>query len=137
LQAYLIDINNGTSAFSFNDSNLVLNYNNSPKYGDIRNDFVVWGVRTTSEGYEIPLRYHLAIDSKPKIGNKYKVFQYIDESDGIEKWYYPITFDSKDNFPSIGAAGTFYYDGQDIYKWGKVSDNDYDYIIIDAILEEI
>ena len=137
LQAYLIDINNGTSAFSFNDSNLVLNYNNSPKYGDIRNDFVVWGVRTTSEGYEIPLRYHLAIDSKPKIGNKYKVFQYIDESDGIEKWYYPITFDSKDNFPSIGAAGTFYYDGQNIYKWGQISDNDYDYIMIDAILEEI
>ena len=137
LQAYLIDINNGTSAFSFNDSNLVLNYNNSPKYGDIRNDFVVWGVRTTSEGYEIPLRYHLAIDSKPKIGNKYKVFQYIDESDGIEKWYYPITFDSKDNFPSIGAAGTFYYDGQNIYKWGQISGNDYDYITIDATLEEI
>ncbi len=137
LQAYLIDINNGTSTFNFNDSNLVLSYNNSPKYGEIKNDFVVWGIRTTSEGYEIPLRYHLAIDSKPKIGNKYKVFQYIDESDGIEKWYYPITFDSKDNFPSIGAVGTFYYDGQDIYKWGKVSDNDYDYIIIDATLEEI
>jgi len=43
----------------------------------------VWGIRTTAEGYEVPLRYHLAIDKKPKTGNKYKVFQYTDESTGI------------------------------------------------------
>lgn len=137
LQAYLIDINNGTSTFQFNDSKLVLNYNNSPQYGTIRNDFVVWGIRTTSQGYEVPLRYHLAIDKKPQVGNKYKVFQYIDEFTGEQNWYYPIIFDSKESFPKKGAAGTFYYDGKNIYKWGEISNGQYDYIIIDAVLEEI
>jgi len=27
-----MDINNGTSAFEFNDSNLILNYSNTPQY---------------------------------------------------------------------------------------------------------
>lgn len=136
-QAYLMDINNGTSIFEFNDSNLVLNYSNTPQYEAIKNDFVVWGIRTTSQGYEVPLRYHLAIDKKPQVGNKYKVFQYIDESTGVQNWYYPITFDSKEDFPSKGAAGTFYYDGKNIYKWGQISNEQYDYVIIDTILEEI
>ena len=136
-QAYLVDIGNGSSVFSFDDSNLVLNYSNTPQYETIKNDFVVWGIRTTSQGYEVPLRYHLAIDKKPKVGNKYKVFQYTDESTGVQNWYYPITFDSKENFPSKGAAGTFYYDGQNIYKWGQISNEEYGYIIIDATLEEI
>lgn len=134
---YLIDINNKTSVFEFKDSNLISSYSNTPCYEAIKNDFIVWGIRTTSEGYEVPLRYHLAIDKKPKVGNKYKVFQYTDESTGVQNWYYPITFDSKESFPSKGAAGVFYYDGKNIYKWGEVTNQQYDYIMIDATLEQI
>lgn len=134
---YLIDINNKTSVFEFKDSNLISSYSNTPRYEAIKNDFIVWGIRTTSEGYEVPLRYHLAIDKKPKVGNKYKVFQYTDESTGVQNWYYPITFDSKESFPSKGAAGVFYYDGKNIYKWGEVTNQQYDYIMIDATLEQI
>ena len=136
---YLIDINNKTSVFEFKDSNLISSYSNTPHYEAIKNDFIVWGIRTTSEGYEVPLRYHLAIDKKPKVGNKYKVFQYIDESDGLQKWYYPLTFEKKENFPTKGAAGVFYYNNEDkhIYKWGEVTDQQYDYIMIDATLEQI
>lgn len=136
-QPYLIDTNNKTSIFEFKDSNLISSYSNTPHYEAIKNDFIVWGIRTTSEGYEIPLRYHLAIDKKPEVGNKYKVFQYIDESTGIQNWYYPITFDSKESFPSKGAAGVFYYDGKNIYKWGEIANQQYNYIMIDAILEQI
>ena len=134
---YLIDINNKTSVFEFKDSNLISSYSNTPHYEAIKNDFIVWGIRTTSEGYEVPLRYHLAIDKKPKVGNKYKVFQYTDESTGVQNWYYPIAFDSKESFPSKGAAGVFYYDGKNIYKWGEVTNQQYDYIMIDATLEQI
>lgn len=136
---YLIDINNKTSVFEFKDSNLISSYSNTPRYEAIKNDFIVWGIRTTSEGYEVPLRYHLAIDKKPKVGNKYKVFQYIDESDGLQKWYYPLTFEKKENFPTKGAAGVFYYNNEDnhIYKWGEVTNQQYDYIMIDATLEQI
>jgi len=48
--AYLIAINNGTSAFEFNDSNLIASYSNTPKYSEIKNDFMVWGIRKTSDG---------------------------------------------------------------------------------------
>lgn len=137
--AYLIAINNGTSAFEFNDSNLIASYSNTPKYSEIKNDFMVWGIRKTSDGIQIPLRYHLAIDRKPQVGNTYQVFQYEDSIDGQLKWFYPISFESKDNFPKEGAAQVYYYDKSSgsIYKWGMNQNDEYDYIKIDASLESI
>ena len=137
--AYLIAINNGTSAFEFNDSNLIASYSNTPKYSEIKNDFMVWGIRKTSDGIQIPLRYHLAIDRKPQVGNTYQVFQYEDSIDGQLKWFYPLTFESKANFPEEGAAQVYYYDKSSgsIYKWGMNQNDEYDYIKIDASLESI
>lgn len=137
--AYLIATNNGTSAFQFNDSNLISSYSNTPKYSEIKNDFVIWGIRKSAEGIQIPLRYHLAIDTKPTPGNTYQVFQYEDSIDGQLKWFYPITFASKDNFPQQGAAEVYYYDENsgNIYKWGLNQNQEYDYIKIDASLENI
>jgi len=60
---------------------------------------MVWGVRKSINGNDIPIRYHLAIDSKPKTGNTYKVFFYIDPDDGIEKAKKPFEFASVSNFP--------------------------------------
>ena len=52
--------------YSFkNNKKLISALNNNPNYNNIKNDFVVWGVRKTSSGAEIPIRYHLAIDAKP------------------------------------------------------------------------
>ena len=137
--AYLIATNNGTSAFQFNDSNLISSYSNTPKYSEIKNDFVIWGIRKSAEGIQIPLRYHLAIDTKPTPGNTYQVFQYEDSIDGQLKWFYPITFASKDSFPQQGAAEVYYYDENsgNIYKWGLNQNQEYDYIKIDASLENI
>jgi hypothetical protein len=39
--------------------------NNSPNYENIKNDFIVWGKRTSVSGSTFPIRYHLAIDTKP------------------------------------------------------------------------
>ena len=137
--AYLIATNNGTSAFQFNDSNLISSYSNTPKYSEIKNDFVIWSIRKSAVGIQIPLRYHLAIDTKPTPGNTYQVFQYEDSIDGQLKWFYPITFASKDSFPQQGAAEVYYYDENsgNIYKWGLNQNQEYDYIKIDASLENI
>ena len=137
--AYLIATNNGTSAFQFNDSNLISSYSNTPKYSEIKNDFVIWGIRKSAEGIQIPLRYHLAIDTKPTPGNTYQVFYYEYSIDGQLKWFYPITFASKDSFPQQGAAEVYYYDENsgNIYKWGLNQNQEYDYIKIDASLENI
>ena len=39
----------------------------SPKYENIKNDYIVWGKRKKESGAEIPICYHLAIDVKPPI----------------------------------------------------------------------
>lgn len=52
--------------YSFKDNKkLISALSNNPNYSNIKNDFVVWGVRKTASGVEVPIRYHLAIDSKP------------------------------------------------------------------------
>ncbi len=58
------------------DTNLIQSYQNTPQYNMVKNDFVVWGVRKTASGQELPIRFHLAIDSKPKTGNKYTFITY-------------------------------------------------------------
>ena len=137
-QAYLLDSYGGKSVFSFDDSNLVISYSNTPQYSQIKNDFVMWGSKKTPEGGEVPIRYHLAIDKKPTPGNTYSAFEYVDEKDGIAKWHVPLKFNSKANFPQQGLLGVFYYakDTHKIYKWDKIGEL-YQYIEINAILENI
>ena len=116
---YLADFSGGKSVYTFEDSNIIQSYSNSPQYQQIKNDFVVWGKRTTIEGKEVPIRYHLAIDKKPSIGNEYKVFFFIDPDDGITKAKKPFQFTSFSTFPKTGKANQYYLavDSGSIYKW--------------------
>lgn len=75
---YDIDIGKGKSVYSFMDNMLVTNLTNNPQYEMIKNDYVVWGVRTGANEEKIPIRYHLAIDEKPEVNNYYIVFPYRD-----------------------------------------------------------
>ena len=116
---YLVDYTSGKSVYTFEDANIIQSYSNSPQYQQIKNDFLVWGKRTSVDGQDVPIRYHLAIDSKPTVGNSYKVFFFIDPDDGITKAKKPVEFASKSNFPDKGEAGIYYYaaDTGIIYKW--------------------
>ena len=68
-----------TSSFiySFENNNLITSFQNNPVLNNLRNDFSVWGHRTTSTGVEIPIHARYAIDKKPiyyksiKNGNVY------------------------------------------------------------------
>lgn len=122
---YFIDNSNGKSVYSFSDGTLVSSYSNAPQFQMIKNDYIVWGLRTTVEGNTVPIRYHLAIDNKPEIGNTYKCFFYEDPDDGLIKAKTPINFQSKSHFPEQGAEGVFYTDLETnlIYTWsGAVLD---------------
>ena len=114
---YLVDYTGGKSVYTFSDANIITAYTNSPQYQQIKNDFVVWGKRKTIDGKEIPIRYHLAIDKKPLIGNKYKVFFFIDPDDGITKAKKPLTFKNKQDLPEKGEVGVYYLIGNIIYQW--------------------
>lgn len=124
---YLIDITKGKFVYTFNDSFLISSYSNAPQYSMIKNDYIVWGMREdATTGATYPIRYHLAIDTKPQIGNTYKVFFYEDPDDGIRKAKRPIQFSTRNEFPTQGAEDTFYLalDTNTIYKW-DTEQNDY------------
>lgn len=117
---YLIDITRGKSVYTFDDSSLVTSYSNAPQYNMIKNDFIVWGMREdSSTGQQLPIRYHLAIDSKPRVGNTYQVFFYEDPDTGIMKVKRPVPYASLTRFPAQGSEDTFYLalDSNRVYKW--------------------
>lgn len=118
-EQYLVDISKGQNVYNFKDSKLFTSYSNSPNYSNIKNDYVVWGIRQNTEGIKVPIRYHLAIDSKPQTGNIYNVFFYNDPDDGLIKAKVPIEFINKSHFPTKGTEGCFYMDKASniIYKW--------------------
>lgn len=115
---YLVDMAKGKRAYNL-DSTLGTSYSNSPQYMNIKNDYVVWGTRKTGDGVSVPIRYHLAIDKKPKTGNIYNCFFYLDPDDGLEKATIPIEYQTRNNFPKVGVNKTYYLDKSTnvIYMW--------------------
>ena len=118
---YLVDFTSGKSVYTFEDAEIVQSYANTPQYLRIKNDFMVWGKRTSMTGKEIPIRYHLAINKRPEVGNSYQVFFFTDPDDNLEKARVPLQFSSKSQFPKKGEVTNYYYaaDTGRIYKWAS------------------
>ena len=114
---YLTDFSNGKSVYTFDESKLNTSFTMNPQYNIIKNDYIVWGIRTTSDKTKIPIRYHLAIDKKPQIGNTYTVYLYDDN--GITKAKKLIEYDNLNDFPLKGTYGLYYLDKatQKVYTW--------------------
>ncbi len=110
---YFIDNSNGKSVYTFDDGLLVSSYSNSPQFQMIKNDYIVWGMKKTTTGNTLPIRYHLAIDSKPKIGNTYQVFEYMDDYDGLEKCKCAIPYSSYEVLIANPGAALTYYQAPD------------------------
>ena len=64
---YLVEVNNERSVYTFTDETLLTSVTVTPQYGNIKNDYIVQGLHQM-EGSDIshPIRYHLAIDKKPR-----------------------------------------------------------------------
>ena len=71
-QDYVVDRTLGKAVYKFDNSYITTSYSNAPQFAMIKNDFVIWGVREGIDGIKLPIRYHLAIDTKPKVGNTYE-----------------------------------------------------------------
>lgn len=50
----------------FADQNLVTQVGYNPDYSKIKNDFICWGTKQDDSNSEVMVRYHLAIDVRPK-----------------------------------------------------------------------
>ena len=114
---YLTDFSNGKSVYTFDESKLNTSFTMNPQYNMIKNDYIVWGIKTTSDKTKIPIRYHLAIDKKPQIGNTYTVYLY--EDDEVTKAKKLIEYDNLNDFPPKGTYGLYYLDKatQKVYTW--------------------
>ena len=100
---YSIDISSGKSVYVFDTSNLITSYTNAPKYSTIKNDYIVWGQKKTSTNSKISIRYHLAIDKKPRVGeNSYDCYIYIQNN--IKRAVIPNRIDNLTNGGIVGAA---------------------------------
>lgn len=51
----------------FNDTKSIISLNYSPKYENIKNDFIVWGKKELANGITSDIRYHLMIEKKPPL----------------------------------------------------------------------
>ena len=119
---YKIDISKGKSVYDFSDSKLITSFSNTPQYNHIKNDYVIWGSKKLFSGIKIPIRYHLAIDKKPKTGNIYEVVFVTDPLDStIEIPKKPIEFETQDEWLASGNcyAGQVYYiiNKNKFYQW--------------------
>ena len=76
--------------YSFEHNKFTTAYNNSLNYNNVKNDFVVWGYRnTTNSNIKVPCRFHLAVDKKPDLSkikatkNPHKVALFKDDFQNI------------------------------------------------------
>jgi hypothetical protein len=104
---YFTDKRKGDAEYVFDKGEIITSYSNSPQYANVKNDFIVWGARETVEGHTLPIRYHLAIDDKPKVGNQYSCF-YFEDANKVKRAKYPIKFNSFKEFPTIGEIEKVY-----------------------------
>lgn len=115
---YKNDFSSGKSVYTFEGQGLISAIANNPKFDNIKNDFMVWGIQKNIDGLELPIRYHLSIDRRPTTGNTYYAYYYTDEF-GIVRATPIYKYDTKDTFPQIGMIGRIYKDNDNTlyYKW--------------------
>lgn len=118
---YLVDVTDGKSIYTFSDKNNIISINATPQYDNIKNDFIIQGKRkSTNSDNSIDIRYHLAIDNKPKPiqkdgnGNNiynsyYNVLLYTEEMTNLTKACFPLHVNSRAELPAIGNFNMIYY----------------------------
>lgn len=53
------------ATWTFEGGELVSSFNNSPNLANVKNDYALWGTKTTLTGAEVPIHLRYAIDKKP------------------------------------------------------------------------
>ena len=102
---YVRSYNNAKFLYSLTDLDTTTAITRNPKYDDVKNDFYVWGKRTTSSGVEVAIRYHLAIDDKPDIDLASKYMWKIEDKESNLIVRYDFN-DSADGYTVDGYTAT-------------------------------
>lgn len=128
---YLVETTTGKTVYAFSDKTNLINLTQNPQYGNIKNDYIVQGLRKrTDSNAGVMVRYHLAIDRKPEVGNVYQNLLLFEEPEtNLVKAAYPLTIPRDSELPIPGNFNmiykkenedTFYYWEDEVYKEVKV-----------------
>lgn len=140
---YTIDLSSGKSVYNFEGTKIVNAFSNAPKYSNIKNDFVVWGVRKSAEGVQIPIRYHLAIDTRPELKSIKNDKGQTIEAYGKHKVKFFVGEDGNTRAAAlkVGESGTTVYTKdwrEELYYQGVEAEDtgtDYNYYYVELINE--
>lgn len=130
---YLAETTTGKTVYSFSDKTNIVSITQNPQYANIKNDYVIQGLRKrTNSNASVLVRYHLAIDRKPTVGNTYKNLLLYEEADtNLIKAAYPLSLGKDEELPQPGnfniiyrveedGESKFYYWEDEVYKEVKV-----------------
>ena len=115
-KSYLVDTVVPKSVYTFTDNSNLISLNSTPQYGNIKNDYVVQGLRKmTNSDISYPVRYHLAIDKKPETGKRYtNLLVYKELETESQLMTVPIVVS---NLPEIGEFNSVYKTADKAYVW--------------------
>lgn len=105
---YLIEISTGKSSFTFTDDINLASLTSSPKYENIKNDYVVQGKKQpTGSNISYDIRYHLVIDDKPRppYDTRQNFLIYKDTSTGLNHGAFVMMVDE---LPEVGNMNLIY-----------------------------
>ena len=107
-----------TSAFiyKFDDSSLITSFQNSPDLSNLKNDYSIWGQRTTVSGEKIPIHYRYAIDVKPQRYTSINVVEEDLQGTDITKTQESTTYTIED----VDWREIIYQMALDYYQYGQL-----------------
>lgn len=117
---YLVDTAIPKSVYTFTDNSNIISINVTPQYENIKNDYIVQGLRKmTNSDISYAVRYHLVIDSKPQVGQRYtNLLAYKELETETLKLTVP---QSISELPEVGEFNTIYKQGDKAYVWDDQS----------------
>ena len=113
---YMVDRAIPKEVYTFSDTSNLLSINVNPQYNSIKNDFIVHGTRKgTNSDTAYDVFYHLAIDSKPNVGNIYtNLLLYRELDTDLLCGIFPIVVQE---LPEYGEFNSIYKVGDKAYMW--------------------
>lgn len=121
---YLTSVTTSKSTFSFSDDTNLISINLNPQYQNIKNDYIIQGEHKSQVSDIVyPVRYHLAIDYKPKVGNEYRdLLLYKQEDSDIVEMQFPLHVEE---LPEVGNFNLIYCVNEDYSQFFYWENNEY------------
>lgn len=108
----LSNYSGGKSQYTFDNNELITSLSSSPQYGNIKNDFIVWGKRKVGDT-EKAIRYRLVCDKEPKVEENEAAVPCLEIEIGANLYGYkpiePLPIDKTSGTVKAGEVNKYYY----------------------------